>query len=298
MGSSRPCATAFPRKSEVVWETMVFLGSKVHGRSGRPRVQAVAGLLLVAVAMLGGCRRTAVVTEPPAAEPPGARSARDVKLPVVTQTLGEVRAEMARFDKWSPEFEKCRLKMAILQDARRKENGVEGYDQRESWAAFYNNPTFAADRATGRISWRALTCLNPACRAVGRGGGPFLFTREYSWVTAGRDGQTHIGTWNEEEARRPIVCPACGLQDYVRQYDLPQTLVRERELMDELQRSNNAIAEAMLKKRPPPTGIRKPKEITAEIESLPRLYLLSEPGKTKRFEGVVGPARTTPDGTP
>lgn len=262
----------------------------------RPAVALTLVLLAGAVAVTG-CRRP-VKPEPPATEPPGARSARAVKLPTVTQTLGEVRAEMARLDRYSPEFDDARLKMAILQDGHRKANGVEGFEQRESWSAMYNSPSAAADSATRRVAWRAMTCCNPACRAQGRGGGPFLFTIEWSWITVGRDGQLNIGQPNPAEMNRPVLCPACGSGDFIRFYDLPETLVRERELKAELMKAYDAIAAAAAKRRPPPTGIRDPREILAEMESLPRLYLVSERGKTKRFEAVIGPARTTPDGTP
>lgn len=258
------------------------------------------GPLLVVLALATasiGCRRS-VKVEGTVVDPLGAQSARAVRLPAVTQTLAEVRAELAGLDQLSSKFDDARLKMAILQDGRRKEHGVEGFEQRESWAATYNSPTAAADSATRRVAWRAMTCFNPACRAVGKGGGPFLFTVEWSWVTYGSDGKLRVGQPDWEEGRRPIPCPACGSPEYVRAYDLPETLVRERELRAELMKSYNALVEAAAKRRSPPAGLRKPKEIIAEIESLPRLYLLSEPGKTKRFDAVVGPAKTTPDGTP
>lgn len=262
---------------------------------GRVRYWFV-GLALLAV--MAGCRRPVRRPDIPPKEVSGAVSARAVTLPTVTQSLSEVRAEMAGLAKFTPAFDGCVLKMAILQDARRKENGVEGYSELEPLTATCNAPAVAGRPGSRRVAWRALTCFNPACRAVGRGGGPFLFTIEYSWVTVDRDGAVRIGEPNIEELNRRHVCPACGSGEYICPYELPQTIVRERQLREQLKKANDAIAEAILKKKSTPTGIRMPKEIMAEIESLPRLYLVSQSGKTKRFEGVIAPTRTTPDGTP
>lgn len=222
-----------------------------------------------------------------------------VEPPVVNQTLDQVRQEMILHDRFSPEFDQGRLKMAVLQDEARKKNGVEGFQQHESPATTeYSSPTAAVDEKTRRIAWRAMTCCNPKCTAVGRGGGPFLFTLEFSWITVGPDGKINIGPPNIEEMNRPFYCPACKSNEYIRAYDTPETAARLIALTEELKRSYQAYGEAANNGGAKPTGIRSPQEIAKEIEALPKVYLVSEPGKVKNFDAVTAPSSSSAAGTP
>jgi hypothetical protein len=259
---------------------------------------AVVSTLTALILTVGGCWNSGSVSDPVrvSTPPPPAREAP--KLPEVTQTLDQVRQEMVLFDKYSPEFDEGRVKMAVLQDDLRKKHGVAGFQQQESPpTATYNSPSAVAD-PSGRVAWRAMTCCNPKCHAVGRGGGPFLFTIQYSWITVGPDGKLNVGPPNIEEINRPVYCPACKSGDYIRFYDLPETAVRERALKEELIKSYSAYATAAQAKQGKPAGVRSPDEIQKEIESLQRLYLLSEQGKTKEFDAVTAPVQSGPDGTP
>lgn len=210
--------------------------------------------------------------------------------PVVSQTLEQVRQEMSRFDNFSPEFDEGRLKMAVLQDKARREHGVEGFQQHEPPStAEYTSPTAVADPKTHRVAWRALTCCNPQCTALGREGGPFLFSIEYSWITVGPDGKINVGAPNAAEMNRPVYCPVCKSNGYIRFYDTPETAVREKALRDELKSSYSAYAEASQAGRPMPADVRTPDQVVKEIESLPKVYLVSEPGKVKEFDAVTAP---------
>jgi len=250
---------------------------------------------IVLLPLVTGCWSNEVeqVTVPstPAPEKPA--------IPEVTQTLDQVRQEMILFDPYSPEFDQGRLKMAVLQDKLRKEHGVEGFVQHESPpVAVYSSPTAAADAKSGRVAWRAMTCCNPKCHAVGRGGGPYLFTLEFSWITVGSDGKLLVGAPNIEEMMRPVYCPACKSGDFIRSYDLPESAARERALRTELKKVYSTYAAAAKNKGSKPTGMRSPDEIIKEIEALPKLYLLSEAGKVKNFDAVSAPVNSSPGGTP
>ena len=257
------------------------------------RRNAFAALMLLT--LIGGCWSSS--TGP--VLPPVKITPEKPTVPEVTQTLDQVRQEMILHDRYSPEFDAGRVKMAVLQDKSRREHGVEGFKQQESPpGTVYSSPTAVADAKTGRVAWRAMTCCNPKCTAVGRGGGPFLFTLEYSWITVGPDGKIQVGPPNIEEMNRPVYCPACKSGEYIRFYDIPETAVRERALKDELKQSYRAYAAAAKEKRAKPSDIRSPDEIIKEIEALPKVYLVSEPGKVKAFDAVVAPVSSGPGGTP
>lgn len=259
------------------------------------RLRRNAASVLIFLPLLGGCWWSSTDPNIPSVKVEPEKPA----VPEVTQSLDQVRQEMILHDRYSPEFDEGRVKMAVLQDKVRKEKGVEGYQQQESPpGTVYSSPTAVADAKTGRVAWRAMTCCNPKCTAVGRGGGPYLFTLEYSWITVGSDGKIQVGPPNIEEMSRPVYCPACKSGEYIRFYDMPETAVRERALKDELKSAYSAYAAASKEKRAKPSDIRSPDEIIKEIEALPKVYLVSEPGKVKAFDAVVAPVSSGPGGTP
>ena len=248
--------------------------------------------------MFGGCWSSAN-TEPTGAAAPAPGLPAAPEVPVVVQTPAQIREEMMPLDPFSQEFDDARLKLLVLLDKDRKAHGVEGFVQRESPpVATYSSPTVYADPETGRVAWRALACWNPSCTAKGRDGGPFLFTREFSWITVGADGQIVVGSPNMEEMMRPVYCPACKSKSYIQPYEFPESAVRRKALAAELNRVYSAYAAAAKSGHEKPASMRTPDAIVKEIESLPKLYLLSEAEKVKLFDAVTAPVSGGLGGAP
>jgi hypothetical protein len=88
---------------------------------------------------------------------------------------------------------------------------------------------------------------------------------------------------------KPVNCPACKSDKYVRPYDLPEAIVRERELRAELNKTYAAYGKAAEKNLPMPSGLRPPGDIMKDLQALPRLFLVAEPGKVKQFEAFTAP---------
>ena len=110
---------------------------------------------------------------------------------------------------------------------------------------------------------RALICSLPDCPGQGEDGQPYLFCRA----------STH-GKWPTAGSSSPVVCPACGRDEGVRNYEPPQ--VRERrELLEEELRSTRAARRAAKQAgQPMPTDHRTPATLMQDLSNLPKLYPL------------------------
>jgi hypothetical protein len=132
----------------------------------------------------------------------------------------------------------------------------------------------AAFFADGQLAYPALTCINPACPAQGKGdnGEPFLFVREFKDVMQGPDGQV-IWPANPEITADPV-CPACQQNGTIRPFVLPSTARRMEQLKAELDSARTAHAAARQQGLERAAGVRTPREVMLEMESLKQLYLI------------------------
>lgn len=268
-------------------------GNMIGNRSDNSKSNASIAWLMTALVclLLAGCPRTRNSQEgQDTVAKPAETPAATFVLPAVSESPEQIRSQMATIaEPFSPQFEENRLKLTVVLDQIRKQQGVEGFQDRQSEPEFSNSPSAFVDTKSGRVGWRALTCWNPQCTGQGRGGGPLLFTREFSYVTAGPDGKLAIGNADMAEMMKPVYCPACRSDKYIRPYELPESMVKERELKVQLDRSYAAYASAAKQGRPMPTDVRSPEEIIKDLNSLPKLYLVSEPGMVKEYDAVTAP---------
>ena len=126
----------------------------------------------------------------------------------------------------------------------------------------------------GQLAYPAMTCINPECPAKGKGdnGAPYLFVREFKDVQQGPDGQI-IWPANPEITADPV-CPACQQNGTIRPYVLPSTARRMDELKAELAAARQAYTVARQQGLEKAPGVRTPREVMMEMESLKQLYLV------------------------
>lgn len=235
--------------------------------------------------LLTGCsQKPAVIGDSSGVEAPKTRV-----LPVVTQAPDEIRQEMKAYEPSSPQFEEARFKLTVVLDEIRKREGVEGFQTFDSPRIVPTSPTFYIDPQSHKLYWRAIACWSPNCPGRGRGGGPFLFVRELPHVTVGSDGNAIVGDPDMAEMMKPVICPVCKLPEFVHLYDLPESILLERELMTEFRRANQALAKAVKAGDPLPTNLRSIQDITRDLENIPKLFLAAESGKVKKYEAFTAP---------
>jgi hypothetical protein len=147
--------------------------------------------------------------------------------------------------------------------ARKQYDIQEGY---RPTAAYAPPPMANYDQATGRWTWPAFQCRNPACKA--QTGKPLLFACEIPGVTLGDDGNP---VFPPDTATGGATCPRCRQQNvYV--HTLPEVAARRAELEAEL-----AASRAARQQGTAASGQhRPPQEIMDEISALPKLYLVEE----------------------
>jgi len=214
-------------------------------------------------------------------------------LPEVTASPEQIRAEMVKIEPFSSDFEKKKLELLVAWEKLRKANGIEGF--RESGSESGLSQSAYVDSATGRLAWLAHTCFNPVCPGIGKGGGPYLFVIELPNLKLGADGKLSIGTPDMSDPR-PYVCPACGKSQFIRPYELPETILRQKELAKELDKAylayRNASGSSQL-----PTKVRSPLEIMTDVSKLPKLFIVPEPGQVAGFDRITAPIAGTSTGS-
>ena len=229
-----------------------------------------ASLLLTGIlGLLGGCRGGEETSAKDGWLP-------DVPLPEVAESQEDVQAQLREVERGSNQFHELMFKKRILEDLIRRQVGVEGHQQVEMAAT--NKGTACVDPQTGRIAFRALTCLNPDCPGRGKGGGPHLFVYETEEASIGPAGEV---VWSTKplppEAEFPgIACPACGQVIFVRYYEPPEVILRRQALEKELREVREARQEARQANQPVPANLRTPNEIMVEMAELPKLFLIKE----------------------
>jgi hypothetical protein len=223
------------------------------------RACGVIAIFAVATA-LAGC------SERPEEHEHGSDVRDTVALPIVNKTEAEIRSEMSQFPPFSPEFNQSMLELVIVEDAIRKREGVVGFIK-ETPIQHEGNQVGVVDKETGKLALRAMTCFNPKCAGQGKGGGPLLFVHKLPHLSVGSDGQMIVGPFPMSEMdENPLVCPVCGEAAYVREYDPPETLVRRKQLMEQLNSARGSRGK----------GKRTVKEIIIEMANLPKLFLVPE----------------------
>jgi hypothetical protein len=149
----------------------------------------------------------------------------------------------------------------------------EQYDIQEGYqpTAAYDVRTMAHyDQATGRWTWQAFQCRNPACRA--QTGKPLLFAYEIPGVTLGDDGKP---VFPPEAAMEGATCPRCH-QKNVHVHTLPEAAARRAELEAEVAASRADRQRAREQGTAASGGHRPSQAIFDEMAALPKLYLLPE----------------------
>jgi hypothetical protein len=142
---------------------------------------------------------------------------------------------------------------------------LEGY---QPTAAYDARAIAHYDQATGRWTWRAFQCRNPACK--GQTGKPLLFAHQIPGVTLGENGKP-IFPPEAAGMMGAAACPRCQGSN-VHVHTLPGVAARRAELEAELAASRAARQQATV------TGDehRPPQQIMDEMAALPKLYLLPE----------------------
>jgi len=253
------------------------------------RLSFSAWLWLFAISVVVGCGAN---PEPPpqtAAPPPPT-------IPTVTESPDALRAQMKVMDRLSPEFDDLRFRLLIKLDEKRREHGVEGFHDSEIQHSTAQHAE--VDPETRQLAWPALTCFNPHCLGRGRGDGPYLFCYPMPNYSLGPDGKLQDSGIGSVDFSRPAVCPACGQRDFVQVYELPETVARRKQLMEEVERVRRAHRAARKEGKPLPEGLRPPTEIMTEMAELPKLFLVPEPGKVSDFGGVTAPSHSVSTPTP
>jgi hypothetical protein len=146
---------------------------------------------------------------------------------------------------------------------------AEQYDIQEGYrptAAYAAPPMAHYDQATGRWTWPAFECRNPACKV--QTGKALLFACEIPGVTLGDDG---FPVFPPDTATGGATCPRCRQQNvYI--YTLPEAAARRAELEAEL-----AASRAVRRQGTAASGQhRPPQQIMDEMTALPKLYLAPE----------------------
>jgi hypothetical protein len=126
------------------------------------------------------------------------------------------------------------------------------------------------DQATGRWTWQAFECRNPACSA--QTGRPLLFAHMIAGVTVGENGKT---VFPKDAAMDGATCPRCN-QTNVYIHTLPEVAARRAELEAELAASRAAHQRAREQRTAPSGDYRPPQQIMDEMTALPKLYLVQE----------------------
>ena len=110
------------------------------------------------------------------------------------------------------------------------------------------------DTETGKLAWRAHTCMNPACPSGASQAGPYLFVHAPAGAKLDAAGDVHV-----PGAPQPAVppCPKCGKDQWVCEFELPEVVRRRAELEEELQASRAVRRGAAAV----PAGVRPPMEI-------------------------------------
>jgi hypothetical protein len=150
---------------------------------------------------------------------------------------------------------------------------AEQYDIQEGYrpTAAYDPPPMANyDQASGRWTWRAFQCRNPACRA--QTGKPLLFARVIPGVTLRDNGYPRFPI---DAAMGGATCPRCN-QTNVYIHTLPEVAARRAELETELAASRAARQRAREQRTAPSGDHRPPMQIMDEMTALPKLYLVPE----------------------
>ncbi|MCG8583341.1 MAG: hypothetical protein MI757_01345 [Pirellulales bacterium] len=122
------------------------------------------------------------------------------------------------------------------------------------------------DPETGRLVWRAWTCLDPVCTANRERSDSHVFIHEIPGARIVSEG--YIVTDNPADSFLPV-CPLCNKSNMVREYVHPDVAARRQELDAELRLARSARKAG----QDLPDSVRTPMEIMRERALLPRLYL-------------------------
>jgi hypothetical protein len=150
---------------------------------------------------------------------------------------------------------------------------AEQYDIQEGYrptAAYDPPPNANYDQASGRWTWPARQCRNPACRA--QTGKPLLFVYEIPGVTLGDVGQP---VYPDDAAMGGATCPRCN-QTNIHVHVLPEAAARRAELETELAESRAARQRAREQRTAPSGDHRPPMQIMDEMTALPKLFLVQK----------------------
>lgn len=202
-----------------------------------------------------------------------------LQLPDVPEkyTPQQIKAAMENLEPFSQPFEQERLKLLVVWERIRLREGVEGFSPPPLQPS--KDQTAYADPQTGQIAWRALTCFNPKCPGTGKGGGPLLFVRPYKNTFLGPDGKLVMGPGDDSDLEKPCVCPACGLTDFIRTYDPPESELRSRQLAQEMQSIYQVLHEAEKSGQVAQFPGRTPTEVITNKSELPKLFLVPDPAQ-------------------
>ncbi|MCE9548094.1 MAG: hypothetical protein K8T25_21685 [Planctomycetia bacterium] len=199
-------------------------------------------------------------------------------LPKVTETQEEIKAEMRKYPAFTPPFEEQRLKLLVLWEEIRKREGIEGFTAPPLQPS--NNTAVYIDPQTMQLAWRAMACYNPDCPGKGKGGGPLLFARPNKTLSVGPDGKLVVAHGGDIPDPDKCHCPACGSGDFIASYDPPESIVRDRQLNDEMAAIYKACHEADAAGQPVKLPGRSGQEVMTNKAELPKLYIVPLSGQT------------------
>jgi hypothetical protein len=98
-------------------------------------------------------------------------------------------------------------------------------------------------------------------------------------MVLGADGKIVIT--REQDIAEPdkCTCPACGSGGFVAAYDPPESLIRNRQLDDEMRNIAELYHEAERTGKPVELTGRMPNEVMRNKAELPKLYMTPQPGQ-------------------
>lgn len=245
--------------------------------------------LLGAALICSGCQSKPVEPGSPTGAASSSSKADAGEMPVVTQTPDEIRTTMRGMDPFSKDFEEEQFKLVIKLDELRKQHGVEGFEPIE--ILHPSRAVAIVDPKTRKLAWQAMVCLNPDCPARGPGGGPLLFVSPVAGVSIGPNGEVVDQSGQPDISKSPN-CPVCRRWEYCRIYELPESMARSRELMQELIKTREAAMAQRRAGRPHAENSSKAIEIQKEMGSLPKLYLVPQDDKLHEVGLFLTPLKT------